>query len=233
MSTLVTLQLRDHELATAAPPRRRSLNTLVVTYDKDGKGSIFDYVTGFAGKLTGGKPALTTGLKAIDTLIPSLPSPKTGIGSAISQGIGLAGKLASGGSVSGKDVASMAVTGLTLVNPVIGGAAAALLGAAEAMGLSFETKSVAGWDRTIGRFYRAGAPKEVTRALYRLAKPTDKTGAALWELAVDFVGIPTAKTKNQTKKGYTRDSPIPIASDGEIARMTGTNIHAYLAYVKS
>jgi hypothetical protein len=113
-----------------------------------------------------------------------------------------------------------AVTGIGA--PVVGGVLSLLEGA----GLSFETKSVAGWDRTIGRFYRAGAPAFLTRWMYQRFRSEDPTGSKLWELAVDNVPIATEKQSGQTKKGYTRNPPIPVVHE------TSADLKAYLQYVK-
>lgn len=73
----------------------------------------------------------------------------------------------------------------------------------------FETKSVAGLDRSAGRLFRAGAPVIVASAMYRRGG----TGADFVDAAVSSLGIRTAPEPGQTKKGYASDPPVRVRDD--------------------
>lgn len=113
-----------------------------------------------------------------------------------------------GGKLKGGDMVGAATTAVGLVNPVAGAVVGGIMSAAQALGISFESKSVAGWNRTLGRLYRAGCPLVIAKLIYSKLSSKDPTGAKVYEILVDNVPIPTAKEKNQTKHGFTRDPPV-------------------------
>lgn len=85
------------------------------------------------------------------------------------------------------------------IGTVVGGIASVFGGLLS----SFDTKSVAGMNRTLGRFFRAGAPCLVGTVV----ASAGGTGAQQWSDAVALLGIETEKGANQTKEGYTEDAP--------------------------
>jgi hypothetical protein len=162
------------------------------------------------------------GLKLITGESSALGQALTGsTGQVISQGL----SLLLGGKTDSKSLINVGIGALTAINPIAGGIAS--LGASlfeDVFSGLFKSKSNANWDRTIGRFYRAGAPVAVTQRIYWLVKDVDPTGAKVWELAVDILGV-EVETKQGTKHGYTRNPPIPQRDDSALK--------SYLAAVKS
>jgi hypothetical protein len=111
--------------------------------------------------------------------------------------------------------------------PVIGTGVSLLTSLANGLGIKFESKSKANWDRTLGRFYRAGIPPIMARGIYRLTKDDDPTGGTVWSVVVDIGEIETEKQKGQTKHGYDTNPPVVVIEYVKADHL------AYLDYAKS
>jgi len=141
-----------------------------------------------------------SGLQVLDTAIALGKAAKSESGGI--KGMGLEGGIKIG------------LMGLTAVNPVIGGIASGVFAGAKALGVNFGGTSLANWNRSLGRFYRAGMPLQLGQRIYRLMQSSDPTGSKTWEIIVDTLGVPTEK--GGTKKGFTRGAPIPVRDDSEL-----------------
>jgi hypothetical protein len=119
-----------------------------------------------------------------------------------------------------------AVGAATLLNPALGVVAAGAAKVADLLGLSFESKSKANWDRTLGRMYRAGFPVWFSKILYTHLRSKDPTGGKLWDAVVEFFQVPTEKQSGQTKHGYAANPPIPV-------RNNTNELKLYLSEVKA
>lgn len=144
----------------------------------------------------------TPGARGALLEVPPPPS----IGSTIIAG-------ARGYATGGKAGAVSAVLGAAKAVPGLGAVVSAAESFAGLLGLSLDTKSVAGWNRTVGRVYRAMVLGYVTAtpAVMRLLKDAwlaagDKTGAQFWDRLVQVAALPTEK--GGTKKGYGAGAPL-------------------------
>lgn len=162
------------------------------------------------------------------TTIPAAPPPVSFAGTIV----GTARAYIDGGAKgAGKAVGQAigAISGVPIVGDILG----------DLIGSAFETKSVAGWNRTLGRIYRAAILGQVPALdagavpIVRTLKAAwlaagDKTGAQFWDRVVSYFGVPTEK--GGTKEGYGAGAPAG-SKQAEATPGFSTGLSAFLAAV--